>query len=311
MPMKQVLEIWERLDSPAADGKQVTDLLRARGCPDVYWEEVTGSRGSTDFVKAIFPGLKGRRSGGDAPTLGVIGRLGGVGARPEVIGLVSDADGAVAALAMALKLADMYTLGDRLAGDIIIASHVCPDAPTQPHHPVPFMGSPVESAVMNKYEVDPAMDAILSIDTTKGNRIINKRGFAISPTVKDGYVLRAADDLLDIMQITTGQLPAVFALSTQDITPYGNQLHHINSILQPSVATTAPVVGVAITAEVPVPGCATGASHPGDVELAARFCLEVAKAFTAGNCRFYDPAEYERLQTLYGSMAHLRTQGKS
>lgn len=311
MPMKQVLEIWERLDSPAADGKQVTDLLRTRGCPDVYWEEVTGSRGSTDFVKAVFPGLKGRRSGGDAPTLGVIGRLGGVGARPEVIGLVSDADGAVAALAMALKLADMYTLGDRLAGDIIIASHVCPDAPTQPHHPVPFMGSPVDSAVMNKYEVDPAMDAILSIDTTKGNRIINKRGFAISPTVKDGYVLRAADDLLDIMQITTGQLPAVFALSTQDITPYGNQLHHINSILQPSVATTAPVVGVAITAEVPVPGCATGASHPGDVELAARFCLEVAKAFTAGNCRFYDPAEYERLQTLYGSMAHLRTQGKS
>lgn len=311
MPMKQVLEIWERLDSPAADGKQVTDLLRTRGCPYVYWEEVTGSRGSTDFVKAVFPGLKGRRSGGDAPTLGVIGRLGGVGARPEVIGLVSDADGAVAALAMALKLADMYTLGDRLAGDIIIASHVCPDAPTQPHHPVPFMGSPVDSAVMNKYEVDPAMDAILSIDTTKGNRIINKRGFAISPTVKDGYVLRAADDLLDIMQITTGQLPAVFALSTQDITPYGNQLHHINSILQPSVATTAPVVGVAITAEVPVPGCATGASHPGDVELAARFCLEVAKAFTAGNCRFYDPAEYERLQTLYGSMAHLRTQGKS
>ncbi|MEW6308315.1 MAG: DUF1177 domain-containing protein [Bacillota bacterium] len=311
MPMKQVLEIWERLDSPAADGKQVTDLLRTRGCPDVYWEEVTGSRGSTDFVKAVFPGLKGRRAGGDAPTLGVIGRLGGVGARPEVIGLVSDADGAVAALAMALKLADMYTLGDRLAGDIIIASHVCPDAPTQPHHPVPFMGSPVESAVMNKYEVDPAMDAILSIDTTKGNRIINRRGFAISPTVKDGYILRAADDLLDIMQITTGQLPAVFALSTQDITPYGNQLHHINSILQPSVATTAPVVGVAITAEVPVPGCATGASHPGDVELAARFCLEVAKAFTAGNCRFYDPAEYERLQTLYGSMAHLRTQGKS
>ncbi|MDP2948450.1 MAG: DUF1177 domain-containing protein [Chloroflexota bacterium] len=311
MPLKQVLEIWDLLDSPTADGEKVKRLLETRGCTAVYWEEVVGPRGSTDFVKAVFPGVRGKRLGGEAPTLGVVGRLGGVGARPEVIGLVSDADGAIAALALALKLADMNTAGDRLAGDVIIATHVCPDAPTHPHYPVPFMGSPVDMAVMNRHEVDPAMDAILSIDTTKGNRMINKRGFAISPTVKDGYILRAADDLLDIMQITTGQLPAVFALATQDITPYGNHLHHINSILQPSVATIAPVVGVAITAEVPVPGCATGASHPGDVELATRYCLEVAKAFTAGNCRFYDPVEYDRLQTLYGSMAHLRTQGKA
>jgi len=44
---------------------------------------------------------------GNAPTLGVIGRLGGVGARPEVIGLVSDGDGALTALSVALKLARM------------------------------------------------------------------------------------------------------------------------------------------------------------------------------------------------------------
>ena len=60
---------------------------------------------------------------------------------------------------------------------------------TIPHDPVPFMGSPVDIATMNRHEIDPQMDAILSIDTTRGNLIINQRGFAISPTVKDGYIL--------------------------------------------------------------------------------------------------------------------------
>ena len=46
------------------------------------------------------------------------------------------------------------------------------------------------------------LDAILSIDTTKGNRIINKRGFAISNTVKAGYILRVSEDLLSVMDRT-------------------------------------------------------------------------------------------------------------
>jgi hypothetical protein len=102
----------------------------------------------------------------------------------------------------------------------------------------------------------------------------------------------------------------VFTLSTQDITPYGNDLYHLNSILQPATATRAPVVGIAITAEIPVPGCATGASHEVDIELAARFSVEVAKSFTTGRTRFYDPVEFDRLTRLYGSMSHLQTLGR-
>jgi hypothetical protein len=249
--------------------------------------------------------------GGQAPTLGIIGRLGGLGARPERIGFVSDGDGAWVAVSAALKLGCMHALGDMLAGDVIMATHICPHAPTRPHDPVPFMDSPVDIATMNEYEVDPAMDAILSVDTTKGNRIINHRGFAISPTVKEGYILRVSEDLLDVMSITTGRLPVVFAITTQDITPYGNGVYHVNSILQPATATTAPCVGVAITAETPVPGCATGASHAGDVELAARFVMEVAKVFGEGKCRFYDEKEYRRLVNLYGSLSHLQTLGRA
>jgi hypothetical protein len=155
------------------------------------------------------------------------------------------------------------------------------------------------------------MDAILSIDTTKGNRIINTRGFAISPTVKEGYILRVSEDLLEIMQYVTGRLPAVFAITMQDITPYGNDVFHLNSILQPSTATRAAVVGVAITAEVPVPGSATGATHLDDVESAVRFCLEVAKAYGTSACQFYDGKEFAHLTDLYGNMHHLQTLGRS
>ena len=104
-------------------------------------------------------------------------------------------------------------------------------------------------------------------------------------------------------------MPLVFPLATQDITPYGNDVHHLNSILQPCTATDAPVVGVAITAETMVPGCATGATHAADVEEAARFMLEVAKAYGRKQCSFYDTDEYARLQKLYGSMKHLQTLG--
>jgi hypothetical protein len=204
----------------------------------------------------------------------------------------------------------MIRNGDRLPGDVIVATHICPDAPTQPHDPVPFMGSPVDIATMNRHEVHPHVDGILSVDTTRGNLVINRRGFAISPTVKEGYILKVSSDLLRIMSIVTGQAPAVLPISTQDITPYGNGVFHLNSIMQPATATQVPVVGVALTAETAVPGCASGASQAVDIEMAVRFCLEVAKAFGLGECAFYDAEEFGRLVRLYGSMRHLQTMGK-
>ncbi|AOT71965.1 DUF1177 domain-containing protein [Geosporobacter ferrireducens] len=310
MLLKQVLEVYEYIDRATANGQEIKEFLESYGAKDVEVKNITGARGKTDFIRIRIPGLKGKSKGMDAPTIGVLGRLGGVGARPEMIGMVSDADGAVVALAVAAKLLDMQNKGDFLDGDVVVSTHICPNAPTQPHKPVPFMGSPVDMATVNREEVDGELDAILSIDTTKGNRVINTRGFAISPTIKEGYILKTSDDLLDIMQITTGKLPKVFPVTTQDITPYGNDIYHINSILQPSTATSAPVVGVAITTEVPVPGCATGASHPQDMELAARFTLEVAKAYGRGNCKFYDETEFEIITKKYGTMHHIQTLGK-
>ena len=308
--LKQVMEIYELLDSPTVTGEDVAKLLRSRGLTDISVKTIKGEKGQTDFIKIRIPGTNGKIKGDTSATLGIIGRLGGVGARPEMTGIVSDADGAITALSVALKLADMKAKGDELKGDVVVATHICPNSPITPHHPVPFMGSPVDIAVMNREEIDDTMDAVVSIDTTKGNRIAKWRGFAITPTVKEGWILKVSDDLLDIMEITTGRLPRVCPITTQDITPYGTGIDHINSIMQPCTATDAPVLGVAITAETPVPGCATGASHVTDIEEASRFVLESAKAYGKGLCSFYDEEQWALIVQRYGPLKLLQTRGR-
>jgi hypothetical protein len=306
MSWRHVIDVYDLLDDPRVNGDAVAAYLRGVGATDVEVRTVTGAKGSTDFVRVLVPGAAGRRSGGTAPTLCVVGRLGGLGARPEQIGFVSDGDGALVAVATAAKLASMRERGDVLTGDVLVATHICPNAPTRPHDPVPFMDSPVDIATMNAHEVDATADAVLSVDTTKGNLVCNEVGFAISPTVKEGWILRVSPDLLAVQQRVTGRLPVVLPLATQDITPYGNGVHHINSILQPATVTAAPVVGVAITTETAVAGSATGATDLRSVEAAVRFCIEVAKDFGRGACSFYDADEFARLVELYGPMTHLQ-----
>lgn len=308
MPLlKQVIDIYDFLDCPSANGHRVAEYLTACGAEDVEVTQCPGEGGSTDFIKLVVRGRNGKRDGGDAPTLGIIGRLGGLGGRPEFTGFVSDGDGAWAALSAGAKICAMHSKGDVLEGDVVVTTQICPSAPTRMHEPVRQMSSPVDQTTMNRFEVCPSMDAILSLDTSKGHLTINHRGIAISPTVKQGYILKTSYDLLRILSDVSGRLPVVFPLSQQDITPYGNGLYHMNSILQPSTATDAPVVGVAIVAETSVPGCATGASHYGDVELAARYSLEVAKYFTNGHARFVDEEEFSLIKKLYGDQIRFQS----
>ncbi len=306
MLLKEITEICDLLDDRDASGEAVAGLFASFDLPPVHVEMIQGQKGKTDVVRIVIPGGHGKLQGGKAPTLGILGTLGGLGARPALLGLVSDADGAIVALAAGLKLARMKQKGDQCPGDVMVATHICPAAPTIAHDPVPMMGSPVGIFEQITAEITPEMEAILSVDTTKGNRVINHHGFAISPSVKEGWILRISEDLLRIMEWVTGDFPTVFPITMQDITPYGNDIYHINSIMQPSVVTDAPVVGVAITTRSAVPGCGTGANMPLGLEGAARFCVEVAKVFGLGTCRFYDEAEFSRLKELYGPMDRLR-----
>lgn len=307
MTLKQTLCVYELLDCANVSGHDVVQLFQDFPAVQVISTTVADQKGQSDFVRITIPGLQGKSQGKNAPTLGIIGRLGGLGARPSRIGVVSDADGAIAAITTGLKLAQMQQRGDALQGDVIITTHICPNAPTRPHTPVDFMDSPLEDATMNLHEGIPEADAILSVDTTKGNRLINHKGYALSPTVKSGYILPVSEDLLRLMEWSSGQNAVTFPLSIQDITPYGNGLHHLNSIMQPAVSTTVPVVGVAICTETVVPGCSTGASHEVDIAATVKFMIEVAKAFGEDQCAFYDKEQYRLLTELYGDMRHLQS----
>lgn len=301
--LSQVSKAMDLLDRPDADGESVRAAVSG-GDVSASVTTIESDEGSTDFLSVTIPGTDD-----DAPTLGVVGRLGGVGARPEEIGLVSDADGAIVAVAAAMRLAEMAARGDRLPGDVVVATHVCPDAPILPNDPVPFMTSPVSIATMNEHEVDERMDAVLSIDATKGNRVHCERGFAITPTVKEGWLLPVSDDLLDVQERVTGQPPSTLTLSTQDLTPYATGLDHINSIVQPATDTNAPVVGVGTTSVNPVAGSATGATYPTELAETAGFVVETAKDYTRGRASFYDPDEFDELVDRYGSMNHFQTLG--
>lgn len=310
MSSKFVSIIYELLDNPSVDGQMVVEQLNSLGATEatitttaVSYEPPEDINQICHFIKVLIKGTKGKSVGGDSPTMGIIGRLGAQQAQPYRIGIVSDADGSIVALATAMKLLDMSAKGARLEGDVIITTHIATHVSITPHDPVDFMGMPVSSDTMNRYEVDEEMDAILSVDTSKGNSLIKHRGIALSATAKEGYILRVAPNLISLMEKATGKPAVTFPITTQDITPYNNGVYHFNSIMQPHVATTAPVVGLAITAKSVVPGCDTGASYESEMVDATVFAVEVAKQFTWQKASFYNDIEYQTLVALYGNMS--------
>lgn len=303
--MHHVSTMIELLSSAHVTGQSVAAALRTHGDCSISITPLARDGAQTEFLSIEIPGLDPH-----APRLGLVGRLGGVGARPSVSGLVSDSDGAVVVLAAAAKMLDMARAGDAMPAPVLIHTHICPRAGTRPHHPVPMMRSPFPMRDMMAHEVSAAMDAILSVDTTRGNRLVNQRGVALTPVARQGWLLPIPDLMLDVMGWVSGELPLTLPLTTQDITPYENGLPHVNSIMQPAIATSAPVVGVALTAQTTVPGCATGVTNAWDTDVAMRFCIEIAKLFGERKLSFVDQAHWQQLQARYGSLAHLQGLGR-
>ena len=176
--LKQFIDLFEILDDPNANGAAVADYLGDLGATNVKVMPAKNDAGKVDFIEIAVEGASGRRTGGDAPTLGIIGCLGGLGARPEFGGFVSDGDGARAALSDAAKIVRMAALGDRQQGDVIVTKQTCPYAPTREHFPLRQLSSAMDQTEMNAREVLPEMEAILSLDTTKGYLTINHKGIA-------------------------------------------------------------------------------------------------------------------------------------
>jgi len=302
--LKHTSDTVDLLSGADITGDAVAVWLRGFGA-DVDVVPMKSETGRTDLVRAVIAGTEGRRAGGPAATLGIIGRLGGIGVRPHRLGLVSDADGAIVAIAVAAALARMRARGDALRSDVLVRTHISPRSPIIPHEPASFVDVPVDRLALAQAEVDPEMAAILSIDATRANRIVKARGFAITGAVKDGYILRPTVPMLDIVERVTGHAPLIVPLFTQDITPPGNGVHRINSIMQPATLTNAPVIGVALLSPVVTGGASTGVTDEHDLAMTGRFAVEVAKEFSAGALPFYYEDEFKKLVELYGPLTRL------
>lgn len=302
--LKEVIDTVEALDPPAAGAKEFCALLPAGAC-EVSVEPYAGPLGRTEFVTFRFRGRAGRAGGGASRTLGIIGSLGALRLPGDYPGLNSDADGALVALACVLRLARMRSRGMALNGDVTVTTHICQAGHPEPHDPLPFVMPPLDVDEEYRRLTLPEMEAILTPETCKGNKLVSETGFAITPPVKQGYILRPHATLIQMMEVVTSRPARLFPLNMQDITPFGNGIHHVCGMMLPGQFTDAPVVGVPVTSQMQVPAASTGVTQLSALEACGRFCVEVATAFGIGACHLHYEDDFAAMQARYGSMKHL------
>lgn len=296
--LRDVIDTIDFLDNSSNSAEAFAEFL-----PDgPHAVEITpfeSDLGTTDFIKILFPGSAGKSAGGDAPTTGIIGSNGGLRLPGPYPGLASDADGCIVGLTAALRLARMHTRGQQLAGDVLVSTHICQKARPVPHDPYPFVMSPLPSSEKHPRLVDTRMDAMLTPETCKGNKMVSHLGFAVTPPVREGIIMRPHASILHIVEMVTGKAPVVFPITMQDVTPYELGVHHICGMVLPSIFSAAPVIGVPLVTEIETHPSATGVQQPTVLETAARFCLEVATSFGNGDCEFYYPGDFEGMVSTF------------
>lgn len=299
--LREVLDVIDLLDDPRNGVDALLELL-GDGDWETAREPFENDKGSTEFLKILFPGTRGKSRGGDAPTLGLIGSNGGLRIPGERNGLVSDADGCIVGLSAALRIARKSRRQQPLVGDVLVSTHICQKAHPIPHDPYPFVMSPLPSSEKHPKMVDPRMDAILVPETCKGNKLVSPDAFAITPPVREGYILRPHQSMLHLMEMVTGKNPVIFPLTMQDITPFESGVHHVCGMGIPSVFSKAPVIGVPISMNQPVLPSWTNVQQPVALEAAARFCVEVAVSYGLGDCQFYYDSDWEGFVSAYGNI---------
>jgi hypothetical protein len=333
--LKEVLDTISVLENPSLTADDITDFLNADGVQSLTTTlPVTMPSQSDSFhvITALIRGAKGKSSGGTAPTICIIGQLGGLAVRPYEPGLISDADGAICSLSVAKKLITMSNAGDRFTGDIFVTTHnstrppLKPNPDGQPAYPysvlAPTTFDNIHKIMLKSMEQfsganSDQVDAFFSVDATKGNDVVNVSNFAITPVVVNGWIVPFSNELLNEVTQTTGLLPNVMPLSIYDITPYELlynpdytiNITRINSILAPSIQNTKPYIGVATTAIVNVPGSAGSANFYSSLESAGRFMLEAARKLGENRYKVFSETDYENAQGQL-DLSGFRTMGK-
>ena len=72
MMMRQIMDVYDLVDRSDASGMLMEEYMRSLGAEDVQVTTIEGPKGKTDMIRITIPGTRGRSTGGDAPTLGVL-----------------------------------------------------------------------------------------------------------------------------------------------------------------------------------------------------------------------------------------------
>ncbi len=291
MMLKTLMEVIDILES-----KDPVDKIREKlnGKVNHYEEKQLGK---VTYIKCLYKGKgKGR--------VEILGRLGAIQMSQEK-GLVSDADGAIVSLAVLFELLNLREKGIELDIDVSFVTNISLDAKLIPHQPFNFMVPLVGLDEALKEEVDSEANLILSIDSTKGNRIAKYDDFAITHVIKDGYILKVKDDLIDIYNRVTGHEVYLVPLTTGDLTPMEYNVYHISTLVSPWLYSNSPLIGIATVSKQVIPGYVTGVLNVEMLEHASRFCLEVLKYVEKGG-RVYEESELKELKEKLGESNLMR-----
>ncbi|MEM0173903.1 MAG: DUF1177 domain-containing protein [Sulfolobaceae archaeon] len=296
MILKNLIEVIEILESsePIVKVRE-----KVRGADFIEYEEIERGDGKVTFLRALVKGRKGNRR------IEILGRLGAIQMRSKYKGLVSDADGAIVALTVLFELIDLKRKGIEFDADVSIVTNIALDAKLIPHKPFDFMVPPIGLDEALQIEVDPKAELILSIDSTKGNILAKYNDFALTHVVKEGYILKLSDEVIEIYNRVTGHEVYLVALTTGDLTPIEFPIYHISTIISPWLYTTSPVIGIATTSRQVIPGYVTGVQDIMMLNNASRFCIEMIKFFDMGG-KVYDDKELEELKKRIGESNLMR-----
>jgi hypothetical protein len=231
----------------------------------------------------------------------ILGRLGAIKVSNNK-GIVSDADGAIVSITSMIEWAKNYS---EIEGEAIFSTSISLNAKIIPHKPFNFMVPLVGLNEALEIEVDKEAQFLISVDSTKGNRIAKYNDFAISHIIKDGYILKISDEIIDIYEKVTEHEPYFVALTSGDLTPMEVNAYHISTFLTPWLYTESPVLGLATVSKYPIPGYETGVQNVLMLERASRFSIEVLKYYFSGG-KVYSEDELSSLKKSLGESQFIK-----
>ncbi|ARM76926.1 DUF1177 family protein [Acidianus manzaensis] len=282
---------------------EAIDILESKDPLSKIREKVKGIKyeeknfGEVTYLKAYY-------GNGGKKRVEILGRLGAIQMKDSK-GLVSDADGAIVSLALILELINLKDKGITFDVDVSVVTNISLNAKLIPHKPFNFMIPLIDFNDALKEEVDPNADLILSIDSTKGNRLAKYDDFAITHVIKDGYILKLEDEVIDIYNRVTGHEVYMVPLTTGDLLPLDFNVYHISTLISPWLYTDSPVIGLATVSKQVVPGYVTGVLNMEMLEHTSRFCLEILK-YVEKEGKIYNEEELKEIEEKLGKSNLIR-----